>query len=143
MPAPRASANRMRAQGEKEGPVLARPASQSADMHGDHFCGDITPMLPEPVLDFIFLAMPFLPLLYLALQVGAILKMRGGLRIAASLCGLVMLGLVVFVAWASGVMGSNIAPIYIVFALPLLTAILILLWLIHALRPAPPDTRYL
>jgi hypothetical protein len=40
-------------------------------------------------------------------------------------------------------MGSNIAPIFIVFALPVLTVVLILLWLIHALRPAPPDTRYL
>jgi fatty acid desaturase len=100
-------------------------------------------MLPEPVLDFILMAMPVIPFLYLVLQVGAILKMRGGLRVAAFLCGLVMLGLVLFVAWASGVMGSNIAPIYIVFALPVLTAILILLWLIHALRPAPPDTRYL
>ena len=100
-------------------------------------------MLPDPVLDFILFAMPILPFLYLVLQIGAVLKMRGGLRIAASLCGLVMLGLVLFVAWASGIMGSNIAPIYIVFALPFLTAILILLWLIHALRPAPPGTRYL
>lgn len=100
-------------------------------------------MLPEPVIDFMFAAMPILPLLYIVLQVGALLKMRGWLRGAAALCGLVMLGLVLFVAWASGVMGSNIAPIYIVFALPILTPILILLWLIHALRPAPPDTRYL
>jgi len=100
-------------------------------------------MLSDTAIDFILFVMPILPFLYLALQIGAILKMRGWLRTAASLCGLLMLGIVLFVVWASGIMGSNIAPIYIVFALPVLTSILIFLWLIHVFRPRPADTRYL
>lgn len=100
-------------------------------------------MIPDSAIDLLFLLMPILPLLYLVLQVTAVLKMRGGLRIVAALCGVTMLGLVLFVIWASVIMGSNIAPIYIVFALPLLTGVLILLWLIHLLRPRPPETRYL
>jgi hypothetical protein len=100
-------------------------------------------MLSDAAIDVLLVAMPVLPFLYLALQIAAVIRMRGWLRIAASACGLVMLGLVLYVGWASGVMGSNIAPILIVFALPVLTPILIVLWLIHILRPAPPDTRYL
>ena len=100
-------------------------------------------MLPEAAIDFLFLALPVLPFFYLVLQVTAVFRMRGWLRAVASGCGLIMLGLVLYVGFASGVMGSNIAPILIVFALPVLTPILILLWLIHVLRPRPPDTRYL
>ena len=100
-------------------------------------------MLSDFAIDLLFLLMPILPVLYLVLQTAAVLKMRGGLRVVASLCGLAMLAVVLFVLWASGIMGSNIAPIYIVFALPVLTVVLILLWIIHLLRPRPPDTRYL
>lgn len=100
-------------------------------------------MLPEPVLDLLLLLMPAIPLIYVVLQVAAVLKMRGALRVVASLCGVVMLAVVLFVVWASAVMGSNIAPIYIVFALPPLTAVLILLWIVHLLRPDPPEMRYL
>lgn len=100
-------------------------------------------MLSDASIDLLFLVLPALPFIYLVLQVTAVFRMRGWLRIVASACGLVMLGLVLYVVFASGVMGSNIAPILIVFALPVLTPLLILLWLIHLLRPAPPDTRYL
>ena len=100
-------------------------------------------MLPETAVDFLLRVMPVLPVLYLVLQLAAVLKMRGWLRVAASICGAAMLAIVLFVVWASGVMGSNIAPVYIVFALPPLTAVLIVLWLVHLVRPRPADTRYL
>jgi Ca2+/Na+ antiporter len=100
-------------------------------------------VLPDVAIDVLFLVMPALPVLYLVLQITAILKLRGWLRAVASICGAAMLALVLFVGWASGVMGSNIAPIYIVLALPLFTVVLILLWLVHVMRPRRPDTRYL
>jgi len=48
-------------------------------------------MLPEPAIDFLLRVMPVLPFLYLVLQVAAVLKMRGWLRVVASICGAVML----------------------------------------------------
>lgn len=98
-------------------------------------------MLSDAAVDVLFVAVPLLPVLYLVLQIAAVIRMRGWLRVAASACGLVMLGLVLYVGVASGVMGSNLAPILIVLALPLLTPVLIVLWLIHALRPWPPCHR--
>jgi hypothetical protein len=100
---------------------------------------------PSPVIDFVIGAtFSVLPLLYLVLQIAALFVMRGGLRTVAQICAAIMGALLLFVLWASLVMGSNIAPIYIVFALPLLTPILVVLWVIYLWRRRRrPDTRYL
>jgi hypothetical protein len=71
------------------------------------------------------------PILYLALQIGALIVMRGRLRLVAKLCAWIMGGMVLFVLYATMIAGSDMAPIWIIFAAPVLTLVLIVLWVLH------------
>jgi hypothetical protein len=85
----------------------------------------------------IYLLLQAIPILYLILQIPGLFVLKGRLRMVARLCALVMGGLIVFVIFATLVGGSNIAPIWIVFALPVLTLTLVVVWALHLLvRPA-------
>ena len=84
-------------------------------------------------MDPLALAMSVLPFAYLILQAGALVAMRGWRRTVAWVSAGVM-GLAVAVAVIGGLSGSNLAPIWVVFALPPLTAVLVLLWIAHLLR---------
>jgi len=80
--------------------------------------------------DFWFTA---LPLLYLVLQVGGLFARREPLRTGARLSAGVMAAAVLF-AVLGGLAGSNLAPIWVFFAIPVLTLALSVLWLMHLLR---------
>ena len=84
-------------------------------------------------MDPLALAMSVLPFAYLILQAGELLAMRGWRRRIAWGCTAIM-GAAVVVAVSGGLSGSNLAPIWVVFALPPLTAVLTLLWIAHLLR---------
>lgn len=78
-----------------------------------------------------------IPLLYLVMQIAGLIFFRGRLRTGAWLCALVMAGLILFVLYATVIGGSNIAPIWIVFGLPVVTVVLAALWSLHLFhRPA-------
>lgn len=84
-----------------------------------------------------YLLLQAIPILYLILQIPGLFVLKGRLRMVARLCALVMGGLIVFVIFATLVGSSNIAPIWIVFALPVLTLTLVVVWALHLLvRPA-------
>jgi len=71
------------------------------------------------------------PILYVVLQVGALIVMRGRLRLVARICAWAMGGVVLFVLYGTLVAQSNLAPIWIVLASPVLLLLLILLWVLH------------
>ncbi|MEE4120676.1 MAG: hypothetical protein V2I65_16875 [Paracoccaceae bacterium] len=73
------------------------------------------------------------PFVYLALQVGGLFARREPLRTGARICAGLM-GAVVIFAVAGGLAGSNLAPIWVLFAIPVLTAALLVLWGVHLLR---------
>jgi hypothetical protein len=90
--------------------------------------------MSEDPFDTLLLA---LPVLYLILQIAGLFVLRRRLKTVARLCALVMGGLVLFVLFATVIGGSNIAPLWIVFALPVLTLVLVVLWTVHLVaRPA-------
>jgi hypothetical protein len=87
--------------------------------------------------DLISSLLQAIPILYLVLQIAGLFVLKGRLRTVARLCALVMGGLILFVIFATVVGGSNIAPIWIVFALPVLTLALVVAWALHLFfRPA-------
>ena len=87
--------------------------------------------------DLIYTLLQALPVLYLVLQIAGLFVLKGRLKTVARLCALVMGGLILFVLFATVIGGSNIAPIWIVFALPVLTLVLVVLWTLHLfVRPA-------
>jgi hypothetical protein len=87
--------------------------------------------------DLISSLLQAIPILYLVLQIAGLFVLKGRLRTVARLCALVMGGLILFVTFATVVGGSNIAPIWIVFALPVLTLALVVAWALHLFfRPA-------
>lgn len=87
--------------------------------------------------DFAYHLITWGPILYLVLQIGALVFMRGRLRAVAKACAWIMAGVVAFVLFGVLVAQSNLAPIWIVFAAPILTLILIVLWVLHFFaRPA-------
>jgi hypothetical protein len=73
------------------------------------------------------------PLLYLVLQGGGLFARCEPLRTGARICASIM-GAVVIFAVVGGVAGSNIAPIWVVFALPVLTLALLVLFAVHLFR---------
>lgn len=81
--------------------------------------------------DFALHLIGTVPILYLVLQIGALFVMRGRLRLVAKICAWAMAGVVVVVLYGTVVAQSNLAPIWIVFAAPVLTLVLIVLWIIH------------
>jgi hypothetical protein len=78
--------------------------------------------------------MSIVPVAYLVLQVAAIVVMRGRLRTLAKACAWTMGGVVAFALVGVFVADSNLAPIWIVFAAPILTLALLGLWLAQILR---------
>jgi hypothetical protein len=74
-----------------------------------------------------------LPVAYLLLQVGGLFARREPLRTGARLCAGLM-GAVVAFAVLGGLAGSNLAPIWVVFAIPVLTLALLVLWGLHLFR---------
>ncbi len=86
--------------------------------------------MPGDAVDFWFAA---LPLLYLGLQVGGLFARREPLRTGARICAALMGAVVVF-AVLGGLAGSNLAPIWVLLAIPTLALALIVLWSIHMLR---------
>ena len=74
-----------------------------------------------------------LPVVYLALQIGGLFARREPLRTGARICAGTM-GAVVAFALAGGLAGSNLAPIWVIFAIPVLTLALLVLWAVHLLR---------
>jgi hypothetical protein len=87
--------------------------------------------------DLIYTLLQAIPLVYLVLQIAGLFVLKGRLKTVARLCALVMGGLILFVLFATLIGGSNIAPIWIVFALPVLTLVLVVLWMLHVFaRPA-------
>jgi hypothetical protein len=79
------------------------------------------------------------PILYLVLQIGALIVMRGRLRLVARICAWTMGGVVLFVIYGTFVAQSNLAPIWIVFASPALLLVLIVLWVLHFASGRPSD----
>jgi len=67
---------------------------------------------------------------WIAMQVFAIRRMRGGWRMAAFV-PLAAMGAAFAVAVLGGLAGSNLAPIWVVFALPPSFLWLAVLWLAH------------
>jgi len=74
------------------------------------------------------------PIIYLVLQIAALVAMRDRLRTVAKVCAWIMVGVVAFVLYGVVIAQSNLAPIWIVFAAPILTVVLLILWAIQALR---------
>jgi hypothetical protein len=67
---------------------------------------------------------------WLVLQLLALWQMRGGWRMAAWLSAAAM-GLAFVIATLGVLAGSNLAPIWVVFALPVCLAWIVLLWLVR------------
>ena len=86
--------------------------------------------MPGGALDPWFTA---LPVAYLVLQGGGLLARREPLRTGARICAGIM-GAVVLFAVLGGLAGSNLAPIWVVLAIPVLTLALAVLWGLHLLR---------
>lgn len=76
------------------------------------------------------IAPPVLFFGWIAMQVMALRRMRGGWRIAALVPALAM-GAAFAVAVLGAMAGSNLAPIWVVFALPPCFLWLLGLWLAH------------
>jgi hypothetical protein len=74
-----------------------------------------------------------LPVAYLVLQGAGLFARREPLRTGARICAGLM-GAVVAFAVAGGLAGSNLAPIWVVFAMPVLTLALAVLWGVHLFR---------
>ena len=92
----------------------------------------LNPRLEKPMSDDLaYNLIQFVPILYLVLQIGALIVMRGRLRLVARLCAWTMGGVVLFVLYGTLVAQSNLAPIWIVFAAPVLLLVLIVLWVLH------------
>jgi hypothetical protein len=100
-------------------------------------------MIPDAAVDALLVAMPAIPFVYLLAQIGALVVMRGALRIAAGLCALGMTGVVLYVLWATIIGGSNIAPVLVFLALPPATLAILVLWGLHLAIRGRADTRYL
>jgi hypothetical protein len=69
------------------------------------------------LVDYLFLALPVLLIGGIVMQVRALRRYRGGWRIAAWVPALAMAAALA-VAVLGGLAGSNLAPIWVVFALP-------------------------
>ena len=69
---------------------------------------------------------------WLSLQILALWKMRGRWRKAAWLSAAAM-GLAIGVAVLGGLAGSNLAPIWVVFALPVCLLWIALLWIVRGI----------
>lgn len=72
-------------------------------------------------------------LLYLLLQLVSLVVLRGRWRAAAWLCAGVM-ALAIIVGWLGGYGGSDMAPVWIVIALPILAVVLAILLVVWAIR---------
>ena len=82
------------------------------------------------LVDYSFLSLPALAIVGIWLQARALLRYRGGWRIAACV-PLVALVAALAVAVLGVLAGSNLAPIWVVFALPLCFVWLVALSLSH------------
>jgi hypothetical protein len=67
---------------------------------------------------------------WLVLQVMALWKLHGGWRMAAWLSAVAM-GLALVVATLGVLAGSNLAPIWVVFALPVCLSWIVMLWIVR------------
>lgn len=83
-------------------------------------------------LDLFLVAMPLVLIAWIAMQALAIRRLRGGWRLAAWVPAAAM-GAALAIAVLGAAAGSNIAPIWVVFALPLCFAWISLLWLARGL----------
>jgi hypothetical protein len=68
---------------------------------------------------------------WLVLQVAALVVFRGGWRAAAWLSAVAM-SVTIAIALLGVIAGSNLAPIWVVLALPLCLSWIVLLWLVRA-----------
>jgi hypothetical protein len=71
-------------------------------------------------------------LLYLVLQLASLVLLRGRWRIAAWICAGVM-ALAIIVGLLGGYGGSNIAPLWIVIALPILAVVLAIMLVVRGI----------
>jgi hypothetical protein len=83
------------------------------------------------LLDLFLVGLPLWLVGAIVLQVKALRRFEGGWWVAAWIPALAM-GAAVAVAVLGTLAGSNLAPIWIVFALPLCLAWLVALWLVRA-----------
>jgi hypothetical protein len=88
--------------------------------------------MEEALLDLFLLGLPLWLIVGIVLQVKALRRFEGGWWVAAWIPALTMGAAVAVAVWGS-LAGSNLAPIWIVFALPLCLAWLAVLWLVRAL----------
>lgn len=88
--------------------------------------------MEDALLDLFLLGLPLWLIGGIVLQVKALRRFGGGWRVAAWIPALAM-GAAVAVAVLGSLAGSNLAPIWIVFALPFCLAWLVVLWLARAL----------
>ena len=86
--------------------------------------------MPGGAFDLWFTA---LPVGYLVLQGAGLFARREPLRTGARICAGIM-GAVVLFAVLGGLAGSNLAPIWVVLAIPVLTLALVVLWGLHLFR---------
>ena len=86
----------------------------------------------DTLLDLLLVMVPLLLIGGIVLQVLALRRFAGGWRVAAWVPALAMAAAVA-VAVLGSLAGSNLAPIWVVFALPFCLAWLVALWLARAL----------
>jgi hypothetical protein len=90
------------------------------------------PRMTDMLIDAFFVALPLLIIGGVVMQWQALRRFSGGWRLAAWVPAVTM-GIAVAVAVAGSLAGSNLAPIWIVFALPLCLVWLAVLWLLRGL----------
>jgi hypothetical protein len=76
--------------------------------------------------------------MWIVLQVLALWQMRGWWRKAAWLSAAAM-GLALAVATLGGLAGSNLAPIWVVLAMPACLVWIVLLWIVHGIASIVAD----
>ncbi len=84
--------------------------------------------MPDAVLDLFFVALPLLLIGGIVLQVQALRRFEGGWKLAAWVPALAR-GAALAVAVLGSLAGSNLAPIWVVFAIPPCLAWLLGLWI--------------
>jgi hypothetical protein len=94
--------------------------------------------MEEPGMDPFLLLFPLVPIVWLTLQVLALWTMRGGWRIAAWI-PVAVIGSAIVVAVLGVLAGSNLAPIWVVFALPLCLIWIVGLWIVRGAAWALSD----
>jgi hypothetical protein len=88
--------------------------------------------MEDALLDMFLLGLPLWLIAGIVLQVRALRRFEGRWRAAAGIPALAMGAAVAVAVWGS-LAGSNLAPIWIVFALPFCLAWLAALWLARVL----------